>query len=134
MKKIFGYVAIPAEDFNRAFAFYSEITGGYVERNPNVPFPMAYFVEGDGNRVGHLFDLPSFKPSADGAVVYMELEPDLSTTVAQIEHAEGKMIMPKPPLGPGNGFWALFLGTDCSWIRKATSLHYIRKPEGGKGW
>lgn len=112
MKKIFSYVAIPAIDFERAFKFYSEITDGLINRNPNVPFPMAYFVDEDNKDVGHLFQLPTFKPSVDGAIVYMELTNDLNDTLTKVEKGGGKIIMPKTLIAPTKGYWALFLDTE----------------------
>ncbi len=122
MTKTFSYVAIPSIDFERAFKFYFEITGGLIQRNPNVPFPMAYFTDKDYNYVGHLFKLEgmthpdggtvSFKPSSDGVIVYMELEKDLSKTLVKIEKAGGKVIMGKTLIAPGKGYWALFLDTE----------------------
>jgi len=112
MNKIFSYVAIPSDNFERAFKFYSEITGGLIRRNPNVPFPMAYFTDEDGKDVGHLFQLPNFKPSQDGTIVYLELAKDLNETLAKIESAGGKVIMPKTLIAPGKGYWALFLDTE----------------------
>lgn len=55
MNNIFSYVAIPSTDFERAFIFYYAITDGLIQKNPNVPFPMAYFTDKDYNYVGHLF-------------------------------------------------------------------------------
>lgn len=112
MNKPFSYVAIPAENFERAFAFYETVTGGLIKRNPKVPFPMAYFNDNNGNDTGHLFQLPDFKPSADGAIVYMELAEDLNETLARIEPAGGKIVMPKTQISPAKGFWALFLDTE----------------------
>jgi len=112
MNKIFSYVAIPATDFERAFKFYFEITGGLIRKNPNVPFPMAYFFDKDDNDTGHLFQLPNFKPSADGAIVYMELANDLNETLAKITTAGGQIMMPKTQISPQKGFWALFLDTE----------------------
>ncbi|HMV50276.1 MAG TPA: VOC family protein [Blastocatellia bacterium] len=112
MNKIFSYVAIPADDFERAFKFYSEITNGLIHRNPNVPFPMAYFTDREDKDVGHLFQLPNFKPSAEGVIVYLELATDLSVTLSAIERAGGKVIMPKTFIAPGKGYWALFLDTE----------------------
>jgi predicted enzyme related to lactoylglutathione lyase len=112
MHKVFSYIAIPATDFDRAFKFYSEITNGLIRKNPNVPFPMAYFFDRENNDVGHLFQLPGFNPSADGAIVYMELAKDLSDTLAKIENAGGKVIMPKTLISPAKGYWALFLDTE----------------------
>lgn len=122
MNKTFSYVAIPCTDFERAFKFYFDITGGLIQKNPNVPFPMAYFTDKDYNYVGHLFQLEkmtpaggepvSFKPSGDGAIVYMELAADLNETLAKIEKAGGKVIMRKTLIAPGRGYWALFLDTE----------------------
>ena len=122
MSKTFSYVAIPCTDFERAFKFYFEITGGLIQRNPSVPFPMAYFTDQNYNYVAHLFRLESmthldgrkvpFIPSSDGVIVYMELEKDLSTTLTKIEKAGGKVIMGKTLIAPGKGYWALFLDTE----------------------
>lgn len=112
MSRVFSYVAIPSESFDRALQFYSDITDGLISRNPYVPFPMAYFVDTAGNNVGHLFQLPGFRPSSDGAIVYMELADDLNDTLAKVERAGGTTIMPKTLIGPGKGYWALFLDTE----------------------
>jgi len=112
MNKTFNYVAIPATDFERAFKFYFEITGGLIRKNPNVPFPMAYFIDKENNDTGHLFQLPNFKPSADGTIVYMELADYLNETLEKIKIAGGEVIMPKTQISPQKGFWALFLDTE----------------------
>jgi len=112
MNKVFSYVAIPAENFDRAFNFYSAITDELLVKNENVPFPMAYFIDQEKNNTGHLFQLPNFKPSADGAIVYMELAKDLNETLAKITSSGGKIIMPKTLIAPGIGYWALFLDTE----------------------
>jgi len=105
-------VAIPAVDFERAYKFYAEITDKRIKHNPSVPFRMAYFVDDDGNYVGHLFQLPNFRPSSDGVIVYFELAKDLDDTIAIIKKAGGTIVMPKTLIAPGKGFWALFLDTE----------------------
>lgn len=112
MNKVFSYVAIPALEFERAFQFYSAVTGGRLRRNPHVPFPMAYFLDAEGRDVGHLFQLPNFRPSQDGAIVYMELANDLNETLVKITGSGGAALMPKTAIGPGKGYWALFLDTE----------------------
>ncbi len=112
MKKAYSYFALPAVNFDRAFAFYSNITDGLLVKNEFVPFPMAYFMDADKNNLGHLFQLPAFKPSADGAIVYMQWAEDLDETLAKIELAGGKVIMPKTMIAPGKGYWALFFDTE----------------------
>ena len=112
MNKPFSYVAIPADDFERAYTFYSIITGGLIARNENMPFPMAYFVDADHNNSGHLFQLPNFKPSGDGAIVYLKLADALDETLDKIKSAGGLVILPKTLIAPGKGYWALFLDSE----------------------
>ncbi len=112
MNSLFNYVAIPAEDFERAYQFYSAITDGLLIRNSNAPFPMAYFVDHDNNYIGHLFKLSGFKPSADGVIIYLGVENDLSETLNKITAAGGKVLLPKTLIAPGKGYWAMFLDTE----------------------
>lgn len=112
MHNPFTYVAIPCEDFQRALAFYEAVTGGRVRVNAAAPFPMAYFTGDDGRDVGHLFKLPNFRVSADGPIVYMDVHPDLTDTLRIIERNGGSVVLPKTLVGPGKGYWALFLDTE----------------------
>jgi uncharacterized protein len=112
MLKMFSYVAIPTENFDRAFNFYFEITNGLINRNPNVPFPMAYFIDKENKDIGHLFQLPNFKPSSDGPIVYLEVAKGLNDTLVKIEKARGKIVMPKTLISPAKGYWALFMDTE----------------------
>lgn len=105
---MFNYVALPATDFERAFRFYDALTGGRVRRNPDVPFPMAYFVDGDEQHCGHLFEAAGFQPSSHGALVYIRVD-DVDVALAVIVDAGGTVTMPKAFLGPGKGSWARFL-------------------------
>lgn len=112
MNAIFTYVAIPTDDFERAMKFYSEVTQGHVHVNPNVPFPMAYFRDSEGRNVGHLFHLPTFRPSQDGPIVYLHLSDDLHEALARVNLAGGTTVMGVTAIAPGKGHWALFLDTE----------------------
>jgi predicted enzyme related to lactoylglutathione lyase len=112
MSAIFTYVAIPADDFERAMKFYSEATRGQVQRNPNAPFPMAYFRDREGRNVGHLFHLPTFRPSQDGPIIYLDAAENLDEALARVERAGGRILMGKTPIAPGKGHWALFLDSE----------------------
>jgi len=93
-----------------------------IQKNPNVPFPMAYFVDKDYHYIGHLFQLEEMKmadgstvqfhPSRHGVITYMEMAADLNDTLKKIEGAGGKIVMPKTQIAPGKGYWALFLDTE----------------------
>jgi len=112
MSMMFGYVAIPSADFVRAFSFYSTITGRDLQRNREAPFPMAYFIGRRGERVGHLFQLPGFKPSSDGPIVYVDVGDDIESTLALVEEAGGTTVMRKTAISSGAGFWAMFSDTE----------------------
>ena len=112
MKELFSYVAIPCDDFERAYKFYYAITNGLLRRNENVPFPMAYFVNRNGKNIGHLFHDQRFQTSQDGVMVYFESDKELSLMLSEIDKAGGTIVMPKSALGPGRGYWAIFLDTE----------------------
>lgn len=112
MHTLFSYTVIPATDFERAFEFYHSITEGMVERNPHVPFPMAYFKDKEGNNVGHLFQMNGFNPSGDGVLVYLMPSKPIPAMLADIEAAGGNTIMPETLIAPGRGHWALFRDTE----------------------
>jgi len=112
MKPPFHYVSIPCTDLSRAVDFYEAVTGLELRVNPNVPFPMAYFVDADGQYPGHIFVMDGYRPSADGPVVYLSVDDDLDDTLGRIERAGGQTLMPKRQIAPGKGFWALFLDSE----------------------
>lgn len=80
-------------------------------KNPDVPFPMAYFTGQDNTATGHLFQLDGFVPSAQGSIVYLKLADDLNDTLEKIAAGGGKVIVPKT-FAPGKGHWSLFLDTE----------------------
>ena len=47
-------------------------------------------------------------PSAFGSVVYLSVT-DMDGTIARVEPAGGKVVVPKTPIGPNRGFFARFL-------------------------
>lgn len=112
MPGYFSYIAIPATDFQRAFDFYTAITGGKLVKNPNVPFPMAYFKDEAGNNIGHLFQMAGINPSTDGPIVYLHLTEDLNETLEKIATAGGIIIMAKTQISPDAGYWAIFLDSE----------------------
>lgn len=112
MKRLFSYVAIPAGDFERAFNFYSVITGGRLVRNNHASFPMAYFTDAADNYWSHLFQLPGFTAYPDGVIVYMEISVAMDEALQEVENAEGKIVMPRTLIAPGKGYWALFLDSE----------------------
>jgi uncharacterized protein len=112
MKPPFHYVSIPCGDLARAIVFYHEVTTLELRVNPNVPFPMAYLVDADGNYPGHLFKMDGYAPGAAGPIVYLKIDEDLDDTLARVNAAGGHTLMPKRAIGPGKGYWALFIDSE----------------------
>ncbi len=112
MITLFSYVAIPTIDFDRALVFYSILSRQRLERQSDMPFPMAYFLNAEGRRVGHLFQLAAFRPSCDGPLVYIACGDALGEAVGEIERAGGRILMPPAALGPGRGYWAQILDSE----------------------
>ena len=132
MNMLFNYVATPSEDFERAVQFYSAITNGLLTKPENGSFPMAYFGDNKNTAV-HLFQLPHFKASTAGAIVYINLSDDLNEILAKIETAGGKVVMPKAPIVPGKGYWALFLDSEgnklplhsSKWLLYSSKVYHV---------
>ncbi len=112
MKNALNWFEIPVLDFDRAKTFYETILG---ETIPEMPFPDGRYgmlpadmqhgvggaiVQGDG-----------FTPSAQGSIIYLNGNPDLSQALSKIEAAGGQIVLPKTGIG-GNGFMAHFIDTE----------------------
>lgn len=112
MKNLISIVEIPTTDFSRAVTFYQTILDVSIEE-----------VDMDGTQMGVL---PSdgetvnvvlvkgndYKPTADGAIVYLNTGNDLQPTLDKIEQNGGKVIVPKTEISPEMGFFALFIDTE----------------------
>jgi len=53
-----------------------------------------------------------YKPSADGAVIYLNGNPDLSVPLGKIEEAGGHVVMPKTLINDEIGYMAFFIDTE----------------------
>ncbi len=75
---------------------------------------MAFF-PGDnmaGNVGGALVQSPMHKPSTEGAVIYLNANPDLDIALGKVEKAGGKVVMPKTKITDEIGFMAFFTDTE----------------------
>jgi predicted enzyme related to lactoylglutathione lyase len=74
---------------------------------------MAFFPSenGNGKVSGGLCQSDMHNPSTDGAVVYLNANPDLQPVMDKVEGAGGQPVMAKTSLGE-NGFMAFFIDTE----------------------
>lgn len=75
---------------------------------------MAFFPSEDmnGKVSGGLVQGPMHKPSADGAKIYLNGNPDLSAALSRVEAAGGKVLMPKTKISDDIGFMAFFTDSE----------------------
>ena len=108
-----SWFEIPVANYNRAKTFYATILDAEVADMPmgDVKYGvLPHNPEGHGIG-GGIVEMQDFKPSQEGTMVYLNGGEDLSTPLARIETAGGKIIMPKTAIGE-NGFMAHFIDTE----------------------
>ncbi|TKC00160.1 VOC family protein [Pedobacter cryophilus] len=108
-----NWFEISVTDINRAKTFYEAVFGIKMDQMEMMDAQMAFFPmeEGNGKASGALVQSTMHKPSAEGAIIYLNANPDLSDALSKIEPAGGKITMPKTPIGEF-GFMAFFMDTE----------------------
>ena len=66
----------------------------------------------NGKVGGSLVESATHKPSADGAKIYLNANPDMVNVLAKVEQAGGKIVMPKTKISDEIGFMAFIIDTE----------------------
>ena len=111
---ILNWFEISVNDIARATKFYETIFDVKLEQSEMMGMKMAFFpAENMNGKVsGGLVEGPMHKPSADGAKIYFNGNPDLGVALSKIEAAGGKVTMPKTHISDDIGYMALFIDTE----------------------
>jgi predicted enzyme related to lactoylglutathione lyase len=110
-----SWFEIPTTDLDRAQAFYEKIFDMkmFPMDMPQISmriFPAETMMHVTGALV-HNKDF--YKPSAtDGAVIYLNANPDVQIVLDRIEAAGGTILVPKTEISPEHGHMAIFLDTE----------------------
>lgn len=109
-----NWFEIPASDINRAQKFYEEVFGIQMQPADMMGMKMAFFPgeENNGKVSGGLVQSDMHKPSQDGAVIYLNANPDMQPVLDKINNAGGQVLMPKTPIGENMGYMAFFQDTE----------------------
>jgi uncharacterized protein len=109
-----NWFEIPATDIQRAKKFYENIFGIQMEHQSMMGMEMAMFPYdgGNGKASGAIVQSNMHKPSQDGAVVYLNANPDMDSVISKIQSAGGKVVMPKTAISPEIGNMAFFIDTE----------------------
>lgn len=112
------WVSIPSEDFDRAVAFYTTITGktftadGEGDKRMAVSLAEEDWAKGT---IGYgITGDSTIKPGATGPRIYLAVE-DMDGLLSRVEEAGGKILHPKEAMGD-MGFWGLIEDTEGNHI------------------
>lgn len=111
---ILNWFEISVSDIARAKKFYETVFSIQMEQQEMMGMQMAFFPPSDqnGKVSGALVQGPMHKPSAEGAVIYLNGNPDLALALAKIEAAGGQVIMPKTHISEDVGHMAFFIDSE----------------------
>lgn len=112
MKNMLNWFEIAVSDFDRAKKFYETIFGFTMQGMNFGGVKMGFFPADEGKVSGALCAGPDYKPSADGAIIYLNANPDLAEVQNRIEAAGGEVLVAKRQISPEYGYMALFLDSE----------------------
>lgn len=109
-----NWFEIPAVDIGRAQKFYEAVFQIQMESAEMMGMHMAFFPaeNGNGKVSGALVKSDMHKPSTDGAVIYLNANPNIQEVVDRVQAAGGQVIMPKTHIGDDIGYMAFFLDSE----------------------
>lgn len=111
-KTVPAWFEIPSLRLERAIAFYEKLLSVRLQAETMGPMRMAVFPHEAPNTGGALVQAEGYRPSADSAVVYLNLSEDLATPLARVEAAGGKVLLGKTALPDCVGYFAQFLDSE----------------------
>lgn len=108
-----NWFEIAATDIKRAKKFYETVFDIQMEESEMMGMKMATFpFDMNGKVSGALVQAEMYAPSADGAKIYLNGNPDLQTALSKVEKAGGKVQMPKTKITEEIGFMAFFTDSE----------------------
>ncbi len=124
MKNAINWFELPAQDLQRARRFYETVLSVTLKPEVFAGMDMALFPyePGAGGGVGGaLVKDARFRPSTDGAVVYLDARAGLDGCLERARVAGGQVLMPRTDIG-APGFIALVQDTEGNRV----GLHQAR--------
>lgn len=109
-----NWFEIATHDLARAQKFYESVFGITMEPMdlPELEMRMFPGEGGNGKVGGAIVKSAMHKPSKEGALIYLNANPDLSGPLSKVEKAGGKVLMPKTHISDDIGYMAFFEDTE----------------------
>jgi hypothetical protein len=111
MKTIINWFEIPVQDLERATAFYEAVFAAKFQRETMSGMEMAIFPHEKPHPGGALLKADTFKPSAQGSVIYLHA-PDLSAMLERVAKAGGECVLGPQELPDNIGTFALIIDSE----------------------
>ena len=112
MRNTINWFELPVSDFERAKKFYEAIFESSISDQMMGPFRMGFF-PGDGEGVsGAIVHGDGYVPSDKGAMVYLNADGIIDEVIGRIGKAGGTVVVPRTPITPEIGDFAIFLDTE----------------------
>ena len=115
-QNVVGWFEVPVSDMDRAVKFYETIFDFKLDRQNLGGLEMAWFpwnMEATGSPGSLIYEPESYKPSADGVVIYFTANSgDVSIELARVERAGGKVLTEKKQISEEHGYMALLLDSE----------------------
>lgn len=107
-----NWFEISVNDIDRAAGFYEKIFDITLMRMEMMGMKMAAFPSEPPHSGGALVQSNEHKPSMDGAVIYLNANPDLQHVLDRVSSAGGQVIMGKTLIDDQVGFMAFLIDTE----------------------
>jgi uncharacterized protein len=112
MANVVNWFEIPVQDFDRAKNFYTKVLGSELHIEEVMGTKMGFFnTQGEGVG-GAICAGENYKPTSNGAVIYLNGGDDLQTPLSKVEKAGGKVTLPKTKISDEIGHMAFFFDTE----------------------
>jgi uncharacterized protein len=115
MKQNIVWFDIPSLDIDRALGFYSAVLGRPIKKEEFDGVLMGVLPTPDGGQQGDVVLVKGFKPSADGVMIYLDVDGRLKEALVAVQANGGSVQKDIHSLGP-YGFCAEVLDSEGNCI------------------
>jgi len=122
MKNLISIIEIPTTDLPRAIKFYQTILGLQIQEMEMGGVKLGVLPNDEGTVNVVLAKGDDYKPTTNGAVLYLNAGENLQPILDKVEQNGGQIILPKTEISPEMGFFALFIDTEGNKL----GLHSIK--------
>jgi uncharacterized protein len=112
MENLINWFEIPASDFSRAVGFYKNILTIEIQEADMFGTKMGFMPTDGSNVSGAIVAGEDYRPSMEGATLYLNGGEDLQVVLDKVESNGGKIIVPKTQISAEMGYFAMFIDTE----------------------